>query len=67
MDNIEVKCPICGSRAYATDRGCRSLFYHCSSKEAQFWSYDRGTKDLDMAKEHWDKSIVEVPFNKDNV
>lgn len=55
-----MSCPICGSSLYATDWGNREVTYHCSSPEARFWDFDRGTKAQHMAKEHWDQSIREV-------
>ena len=45
---------------YPTDWGNNEVTYHCSSPEARFWDFDRGTKAQHTAKEHWDKSIREV-------
>jgi hypothetical protein len=45
---------------YATDQGNCEITYHCSSPEARFWDFDRGTIDQSMAKKHWDQSIQEV-------
>ncbi|HEY4289487.1 MAG TPA: hypothetical protein VGN00_20440 [Puia sp.] len=57
-------CPICGSTMYATDWGNCEITYHCSSPEARFWDFDRGTKAQHMAKEHWDQSLREVFFSR---
>jgi hypothetical protein len=45
---------------YATDKGNCELTYHCSSPEARFWDFDRGTAEQALAKQHWDQSIREV-------
>ncbi|HEX9510708.1 MAG TPA: hypothetical protein VF939_09500 [Puia sp.] len=55
-----IKCTVCGLALYATDWGSYEVTYHCSSAEARFWDFDRGTPDQAKAKEHWDKSKQEV-------
>jgi hypothetical protein len=45
---------------YATDHGNSEITYHCSSPEARFWDFDRGTVAQHQAKEHWDQSIREI-------
>ncbi|HEY4108459.1 hypothetical protein [Puia sp.] len=55
-----LSCPICGQALYATDKGNCEVTYHCSSAEARFWDFDRGTVAQHKAKEHWDRSIREV-------
>lgn len=59
-------CPICGSSMYATDWGNCEVTYHCSSPEARFWDFDRGTKAQHIAKEHWDQSLREVFFSRED-
>ncbi|WP_431213342.1 hypothetical protein ACQ86N_48490 [Puia sp. P3] len=59
-----MSCPICGSSMYATDWGNCEITYHCSSPEARFWDFDRGTKAQHTAKEHWDQSKREVFFTR---
>jgi hypothetical protein len=49
---------------YATDYGNSEITYHCSSPEARFWDFDRGTTEQKHAKEHWDQSIREVFLNR---
>jgi len=54
------QCSICGSELYATDHGNHEATYHCSSALARFWDYERGSAEQMKAKEHWDRSRVEV-------
>jgi hypothetical protein len=49
---------------YATDQGNSEITYHCSSAEARFWDFDRGTVEQAQAKKHWDQSIREVFLNR---
>ncbi len=53
-------CPVCGSAMYPTDRNNFEVTYRCSSPEARFWDFDRGTAAQKEAKDHWDKSLKEV-------
>lgn len=55
-----IKCTVCGFGLYVTDRGNHEVTYHCSSPEARFWDFDRGTPDQHKAKEHWDRSKQEI-------
>jgi hypothetical protein len=59
-----IKCTVCGLALYATDWGSYEITYHCSSAEARFWDFDRGTPDQAKAKEHWDRSRTEVFADK---
>jgi len=61
---IQSKCGICGACLYLTDRGNHELTYHCSSDEARFWDFERGTPEQLKAKEHWDKSRIEMFIDK---
>jgi hypothetical protein len=45
---------------YPTDRNNFEITYRCSSPEARFWDFDRGTRAQAQAKEHWDRSLREV-------
>jgi hypothetical protein len=45
---------------YPTDRGSYAITYHCSSAEARFWDFDRGTTAQALAKDHWEKSRLEI-------
>ena len=60
----DIKCTLCGLALYATDRGSYEITYHCSSSEARFWDFDRGTRAQHLAKEHWDQSLREVFFTR---
>ncbi|HLK29691.1 MAG TPA: hypothetical protein VKT28_14030 [Puia sp.] len=55
-----MKCKVCGACLYLTDRGNHERTYHCSSEEARFWDFERGTPAQLKAKEHWDKSRIEM-------
>jgi len=61
-----IKCKICGSGLYSTDWGNRHVTYHCSSAEARFWDFDRGTSAQARSKEHWDQSREEL-FTQENL
>lgn len=60
-----ITCKICGSSLYSTDWGNRHVTYHCSSDEARFWDFDRGTAAQHKSKEHWDQSREEMYFRED--
>jgi hypothetical protein len=66
MDN-SLKCIICGSSLYNTDHCLNEDTYHCSSAEARFWDFERGSSDQQNAKEHWDKSKLEISNLKKNI
>jgi Zn-finger nucleic acid-binding protein len=55
-----LNCPVCGAAMYPTDRNNFEVTFRCSSPEARFWDFDRGTADQQKAKEHWDQSLREV-------
>jgi hypothetical protein len=55
---------VCGSAMYPTDRNNFEVTYRCSSPEARFWDFDRGSLDQKISKEHWDKSLKEVFLNR---
>jgi hypothetical protein len=59
-----MKCPVCGETMYPTDRNNFEITYRCSSPEARFWDFDRGTEAQKVSKEHWDKSLREVFLNR---
>jgi hypothetical protein len=56
-----LKCTICGFPLYNTDKCLSEFSYHCSSEEARFWDYDRGSAEQTNAKNHWDQSRLEIP------
>ncbi len=59
-----LKCSICSSPLHNTDQCLSEFSYHCSSIEARFWDYDRGSTDEIKAKDHWDRSRLEIPNNE---
>jgi hypothetical protein len=59
-----MKCPVCGSPMYPTDRNNFEITFRCSSPEARFWDYDRGTAAQKVSKDHWDASLREVFLNR---
>ncbi|HTI10383.1 MAG TPA: hypothetical protein VL832_17570 [Puia sp.] len=67
IENKEFKCPICGSRRYVTDEGNHELTFHCSSEEARFWDFERGTQEQMKAKQHWDQSKRELFLSMEDV
>lgn len=54
------KCPICRSELYRTDAGGRNVTLQCSSPEAMFWNFPRGTEDQKKAHDHFMKSTTYV-------
>ena len=61
---LEVRCVVCGCPMYVTDGGNYETTYHCSSPEARFWDFDRGTVAQHKAKEHWEQSRKEIFLNR---
>jgi hypothetical protein len=59
--DLHIKCTVCGTGLYNTDQCFSEFSYHCSSSEARFWDYERGSMDQTRAKEHWDESRQEIP------
>ena len=59
----DTTCRVCGAPLYSTDHDNFEITYHCSSEQARFWDYDRGTMAQEAAKDHWDRSREEVRFN----
>lgn len=62
--DTNLKCAVCGTDLYNTDQCFTEFSYHCSSSEARFWDFDRGSQDQVKAKEHWDQSKLEIPTQK---
>jgi|SRR5579859_4724911 len=56
----EYQCPVCGTGRYVTDQGNHEVTIHCSSQEAKFWDFDRGTLAQTIARQHWDQSGLEL-------
>ncbi len=62
--NEECNCRVCGKPLYSTDHSNFEITFHCSSPEARFWDFDRGTIEQNISKKHWDESKEEVYLNK---
>jgi hypothetical protein len=58
--DLELNCVVCGSPLYNTDRSFHETTFHCSSLEARFWDFERGSEEQVNAKDHWDKSKKEI-------
>jgi len=52
------KCKICDSYLYRTDSGGNSVTLQCSSEEAMFWNFNRGTKEQHDSHEHFVNSTI---------
>lgn len=64
LPSTHLTCPVCGMAMYPTDRNNFEITYRCSSADARFWDYDRGTEAQKVAKDHWDRSLQEVFLNR---
>jgi len=53
---VDHKCSICGSKLYATHDGGMKVTLQCSSDEAKFWEFPRGSKEQKKAHDHFMKS-----------
>ncbi len=53
-------CIVCGAPLYSTDHGNGEVTYHCSSAEARFWEFERGSPEQNQSMNHWDKSRKEI-------
>jgi hypothetical protein len=56
-------CNICGEPLYPTDHCNLETTFHCSSAEARFWDFERGSAEQLKAKEHWEQSRKEIYLN----
>lgn len=54
------KCPICRGALYRTDAGGNSVTLQCSSDEAKFWNFPRGTEDQKKAHDHFMQSTTNI-------
>ena len=54
------KCPVCGGQLYRTDAGGTSATLQCSSPEARFWDFPRGSQEQKKAHDHFMRSTVYV-------
>jgi hypothetical protein len=52
----DLKCRVCGQKLYLTDHGNHQTIYHCSSPDARYWDFERGSKEQATAWNHWEES-----------
>lgn len=62
VNDPEHRCKICGSPMYRTDGGGPTVTLQCSSDEAKFWNFDRGTKLQHDAHNHFMDSMIHIPL-----
>lgn len=67
LEKSEFHCPVCGQKRYVTDHGVHEWTVHCSSSEARFWDFERGTMEQTSSKQHWDKSRLDMFFSPDDL
>lgn len=60
VNDPEHRCKICGAPLYRTDAGGPSVTLQCSSDEAKFWNFNRGTKAQNDAHKHFTDSLVNI-------
>lgn len=63
----EYKCSICGNNLYVTYEGGRKITLQCSSDEAKFWEFTRGSEEQKKSHEHFMRStkyVDRLEFNK---
>ena len=58
------ECSICGSPLYRTDGGGSSIILQCSSEDAKFWNFGRGSKEQAVSHKHFLESVVTVEKSK---
>ena len=66
LDRLENHCPVCGQRRYMTNRGDREWTLHCSSLEARFWNFERGSFAETIARQHWIQSRLVVRYRRED-
>jgi len=62
----EHRCKICGAPMYRTDNGGKTATLQCSSEEAKFWNFERGTKEQSESHKHFMSSIMTIPLEEWN-
>jgi hypothetical protein len=67
LDKPDYKCPVCGQKRYVTDHGNHEWTVHCSSPEARFWEFERGSLAQTLARQHWDQSRLDLFFTLDDI
>lgn len=54
------RCALCGEYLYKTDGGGKIVTLQCSSEEAKFWNFDRGSDAQKISHEHFIDSLVSI-------
>lgn len=54
------RCSLCKEYLYKTDGGGHVVILQCSSEEAKFWNFDRGSEAQRIGHEHFNKSTLSV-------
>lgn len=62
----EHRCKICGAPMYRTDGGGSRVILQCSSEEAMFWNFNRGTKEQSISHKHFTESTMNIPLKEWN-
>lgn len=66
VNDPEHRCKICGAPLYRTDGGGKSVTLQCSSDDAKFWNFNRGTKEQHDSHKHFMDSIMTIPLEEWN-
>ena len=64
VNDPEHRCKICGSPMYRTDSGGPTVTLQCSSDEAKFWNFNRGTKLQNDSHKHFTDSMVHISLEE---
>lgn len=60
------KCKVCGLQLYRTDGGAPAVTLQCSSDEAKFWNFNRGTKEQNISHKHFMDSMIHISLEEWN-
>jgi len=66
VNDPEHRCKICGSPMYRTDGGGPTVTLQCSSDEAKFWNFNRGTKEQSISHKHFIDSMIHISLEEWN-
>ena len=64
VNDPDHRCKICGSPMYRTDGGGTTATLQCSSDEAKFWNFNRGTKEQHDSHKHFTDSMVHISLDE---
>ena len=64
--NPGYKCKVCGTQLYRTDGGGSKITLQCSSDEAKFWNFNRGTKEQNISHKHFTDSMIHISLEEWN-